>query len=109
MTLCISLVLYAGYTYIGMHCDISARSLRLTLSNADRLLLQQKAGELLYPTFRLNRQGVLMNLLVVVPHPAAMYRCGKQYLHIMNVYRDGISGTLTPDAIEIQLATHYGS
>lgn len=103
-TMCTSFVLYAGQTYIGMNFDISARPIKLTIPNADQLLVQQKDGEHFYPAFGLNRQGVFMNLQMVAPHPAGMYRRGKQYVHIMHVFADVLSGALAPDAIETQLA-----
>ncbi len=102
--MCTSFVLYAGQTYIGMNFDISARPIKFTLPNADQLLVQQKDGEHFYPAFGLNRQGVFMNLQMVAPHPAGMYRRGKHYVHIMKVFADVLSGALAPDTIESRLA-----
>lgn len=97
--MCTSFVLYADQTYIGMNLDISDRPIKFGMRGADQLLVTLHDGSRFSPAFGINRSGTFMNLLMVDPIEAGVYRRGKNCVHINQIYDDVLTGEIAPDAL----------
>jgi hypothetical protein len=96
--MCTSFVLYADETYIGMNFDISDRPIKLSMKGADQLLVLQKDGPRFLPALGINGSGTFVNLLMVDPNEAGVYRRGKNCIHIIRLFDDVLGGrTNLPD------------
>jgi len=101
--MCTSFVLYAEKTYIGMNFDISERPIMLQFKEEGQFLILQKEGNNFLPAFGTNRAGTFMNLLMVEPNEAGVYRRGKDYIHIIKIFDHLLGGQLDVDTLAILL------
>jgi hypothetical protein len=89
--MCTSFVFYAEKTYIGMNFDISDRAIKLGLRGDDQLIVFQQENSRFLPAIGINDNGTFVNLLMVDPIDAGVYRRGKNCVHIIRLF-DGILG-----------------
>jgi len=87
-------VVHKEKTYIGMNFDISNRPIKIVLIGEDQLLVLQNDNGQFYPSFGLNNKGTFMNLLLIDPIEEGSYRRGKNYVHIMKLFEEVLSGRL---------------
>jgi hypothetical protein len=100
--MCTSFWLYSGKTYIGMNFDISDRPILLTLKDGSQFIVVQKDGPSFYQSFGINKSGAFINMLMVDPTEAGMYRRGKNCVHVSRLLAEVLGG-LSAEGLETLL------
>jgi hypothetical protein len=102
--MCTSFVLHKDKTYIGMNFDISERPIKLALSGDNLLLISQIEHGRFLPAIGLNGNGTFMNLQMVDQNEKGNYRRGKNYVHIMRLFDEVLSGKMETTSLPSYLS-----